>query len=112
MTLDSLAALERIEHDQELYVEICGIFRDDAPQIMLQLKETFRDADLSAATRHAHSLRSASANIGAADLSVMARTAENALRAGDRKNIPALFSKLDQEMSRVVEALHQLALKR
>jgi len=105
MILDRQAALERIEHDQNLYNEICDIFRDDVPQIIIQLKEAHSRGDHQVATRHAHTLKSAAANIGATDLSESARTAENAFRAGELGNIHMLISEIDENFSRVLEAL-------
>lgn len=110
MILDSQSALERIEHDRELYDEICMIFRNDAPHILIQLKDTFAATDIPAATRYAHSLRSAAANIGATDLSDTARKAEDALRAGELEQVSGLGSELDQELAHVMEALRQLSV--
>jgi two-component system sensor histidine kinase/response regulator len=105
MILDKHAALERIEHDHELYDEICEIFRDDVPKIIAQLKTAYTGGDFPLATRHAHSLKSSAANIGATELSETARVTEYALRAGEHSNIHTLISTIDQNMSHVLEAL-------
>ena len=105
MILDRQAALERIEQDVELYNEICGIFRADVPRLVALLKSSYADNDISTATRHAHSIKSAAANIGAAKLSDTARSAENALRSGELSAISTLIAKIDQNMSQVLEAL-------
>jgi two-component system sensor histidine kinase/response regulator len=105
MILDRQAALERIDHDQALYDEICGIFRDDVPKIFAQLKEAHSRGDHPVATRHAHTLKSAAANIGATDLCESARSAENAFRAGELENIHILISEIDKNLSYVLDAL-------
>lgn len=105
MVLDKQAALERIDQDQELYDEICGIFRDDVPRIMAKLIEAFNEGDIHVATRHAHSLKSAAANIGANDLSVTARLTEHAFRSGDLKSIPALLSENELQIERVLKVI-------
>ncbi len=105
MILDKQSALERIEHDLELYVEICEIFRDDVPRIISELKSSFSGKDIATATRHAHSIKSAAANIGATNLSETARSAEYALREGNLESIPALISELDINFSQVLTAL-------
>ncbi len=105
MILDKQAALERIDHDQELYDEICGIFRDDVPRILIKLIEAFNEGDLQVATRHAHSLKSAAANIGASDLSETARLTEHSFRSGDLKNIPTLLSEIRLNIERVLEVI-------
>jgi len=105
MILDKNAALERIEYDQELYDEICGIFREDVPAIIIRLKEAFQAGDLSVATRHAHSIKSAAANIGASDLCEAARRAENDLRSGCIENTPSMMAEIDEKVSLVLQAL-------
>ena len=105
MIVDRHAVLERIENDQELYDEICGIFRDDVKKIMKHLKEASEGGDIPVAARHAHSLVSAAANIGATDLSETARSAENALRSGDPEKIPLLISEIEIKLSYVLEEL-------
>jgi two-component system sensor histidine kinase/response regulator len=105
MILDKHAALERIEHDHELYDEICEIFRDDVPKIIAQLKAACCGGDIPLATRHAHSLKSSAANIGATELCETARLAEQALRAGEHSDIHTLISRIDYHMSHVLEAL-------
>lgn len=105
MILNRQAALERIEQDLELYEEICGIFSDDAPTILIDLKQSLNNRDIPAATRHAHSLKSAAANIGAIDLCETARLAENSFRAGDIKNSYTMISNIEQNLLLVLEAL-------
>jgi len=105
MILDKQSALERIEDDLELYEEICEIFREDVPRIIAELKSSFACNDLASATRHAHSLKSAAANIGATNLSESARSAENALRDGDLESVSTIFSELDSNLSKVLAAL-------
>lgn len=105
MILDRKAALERIEQDLKLYEEICEIFRDDAPTILIDLKKSLNDRDIPAATRHAHSLKSVAANIGASDLCESAKLAENSFRAGDIKNSHTMISNIEQNLLLVLEAL-------
>lgn len=105
MILDRHAALERIEHDQELYAEICGIFREDVPHIIANLKKALLDVDIPVATRHAHSLKSAAANIGAMDLSETAGSAEIAFQAGNLENIHTLIAEIDRKLLCVLDAL-------
>lgn len=105
MILDKQSALERIEDDLELYEEICEIFREDVPRIIAELKSSFACNDIPTATRHAHSIKSAAANIGATNLSESARSAENALRDGDLESVSTIFSELDSNLSKVLAAL-------
>lgn len=105
MLLDKQTALDRMDDDDELYHEICGIFRQDAPQIMNKLSEAFNCGEIPVAIRHAHSLKSAAANIGANDLSETARLTENAFRNGELKSIHTLLSEINQHILRVLEVI-------
>jgi HPt (histidine-containing phosphotransfer) domain-containing protein len=107
MILDKQAALERLEHDLELYEEICGIFREDVPKILEQLKAACRDKDFSLATRHAHSIKSAAANIGADFLSAVARSAEDSLRGKTIDLTKEMICDLEQNMALVLKELEQ-----
>lgn len=78
MTIDREAALERLDHDLELYEEICEIFRDDGRTMLDQLQTSLVAGDAVTALRTAHSLKSSSANIGANQLSSCAHQAETA----------------------------------
>lgn len=105
MILDKQAVLERIEHDQQLYDDICKIFRDDVPKTISRLISACEHADIPAATRHAHSLKSAAASIGAIELCETAGKAERALQAGDLGDMESLLSAIGRNMSRVLETL-------
>jgi HPt (histidine-containing phosphotransfer) domain-containing protein len=105
MILDSQTALERIEHDQELYEEICGMFREDVPALLNQLKEALKNGDLPTAIRSTHSLKSAAANIGADELCEAAGVTENRLRAEDMSDIHTLITEIDRNFLRVLQAL-------
>lgn len=78
MTIERDAALERLDNDLELYEEICGIFCDEGRSMLDQLRESLTAGDAVTALRTAHSLKSASANIGATQLSSCAQKAEMA----------------------------------
>jgi HPt (histidine-containing phosphotransfer) domain-containing protein len=105
MILDRQAALARIDNDEELYHEICEIFRDDVPDILSKLILSVNNEEFATATRHAHSMKSSAANIGAVELCETAKQAETALRSGNSDEIKILIPLLDQKLAAVIQVL-------
>lgn len=105
MTLDRQATLARIEGDQELYTEICGIFSSETPVILEKLQQALAVDDMTLATRYAHSLKSSAATIGAIDLQDTARTAEAAGRAGNAQELRMLVPQLSKQLEQVLKEL-------
>ncbi|MGD0586492.1 MAG: Hpt domain-containing protein [Oryzomonas sp.] len=105
MAVDKRAVLERIDNDQELFLEICAIFRNDGPQLVRKLRDAVDAGQIVVAIRHAHSLRSSSANIGASELSELARQAELAGNQGDAGIIRALLPIIDAKLLEVIAEL-------
>lgn len=105
MVVDKLAVLERIDNDQELYVEICAIFKHDGPELVRKLRDAVDAGQIVVAIRHAHSLKSSSANIGAHELSELARQAELAGNQGDAGIISALLPVIDAKLHEVIAEL-------
>ena len=62
--LDHAKALERLGGDEELYVEVAGIFRKDALQLVDAIQTAVRDRDADALRRTAHSLKGAAGYVG------------------------------------------------
>ncbi|KAB0663700.1 Hpt domain-containing protein [Oryzomonas japonica] len=105
MTVDKLAVLERLNNDQELFVEICTIFKQDGPQLVRKLRDAVDAGQIIVAIRHAHSLKSSSATIGAYELSELARQAELAGNQGDVSIISALLPVIDAKLHEVIAEL-------
>jgi HPt (histidine-containing phosphotransfer) domain-containing protein len=105
MTLDKQAVLARIDNDHELFEEICAIFKDDGPRLVRKLRDAVDAGQIVVAIRHAHSLRSSSANIGASELSELARQAELAANQGNDDIIRALLPVIDAKLHEVIAEL-------
>ena len=107
--LDRTEALSRLEGDEELLQEVTEIFLEDAPTQINILRDALEKNDGELAMRQAHSLKSASANIGAEALSAVARQSEAAAKEGGAEAAKAYFSAIEQEFSRLKEALAALS---
>ena len=78
--LDKFAALQRFDGDEQLWDEIVVLFLDDAPKQLEILEQALESGNQELATRQAHSLKSAAANIGGEAMREAALCSEVAAR--------------------------------
>lgn len=80
-------AFNRLKEDMgEDFEELIPIFIESGHDILSALEQSFSDGDIEAFSRHAHSLKSCSANLGGHRLSAQAANLESLSNAG---NMPA-----------------------
>jgi HPt (histidine-containing phosphotransfer) domain-containing protein len=101
------SALERLEGDEELLREIIGIFLEDAPRLFLALKQARTERDQKTSERQAHSLKGASANVGATALQEISLTAENSAREGRWEELESLLPEMEQRLHASLDALRK-----
>ncbi len=63
--MDREVALSRVGGDAELLKEIAGLFLEDYPKVMAELREAVARLDAKAVERTAHGLKGSVANFGA-----------------------------------------------
>lgn len=103
--INKAEALNRLDGDEELLAEICEIFMDDAPIQMETLKQAIADNDRTLTERQAHTIKSASANIGAETVREQASRLEQTARENDLSNVDELYEGLEQELEEVLKEL-------
>ncbi len=100
-TLNRDAALERLDGDTELYEEVVAVFLEDTPKQIEILRGALREGDLELARRQAHSLKSASAGIGAESLSAACFDAEKEFAGTAAAANEALFARIEEEFGKL-----------
>ncbi len=100
-------ALERLDGDKELLKEICDLFIDDAPKQMGVLKQAMENSDTDMTERQAHSIKSASANIGADSLSEKAMVIELSAKDKNLNDVKNLYKGLENEFEKVMQMLKE-----
>jgi HPt (histidine-containing phosphotransfer) domain-containing protein len=103
--IDMVKGLAMLGGAQDVYRQVLVTFGEDA-QERLQSLQTAPDADtLPAFITRVHALKSASASIGAAELSAQALGLETAGKAGDmafiRENLPVFAKNLAEMIDRI-----------
>ncbi|HQF55715.1 MAG TPA: CHASE domain-containing protein [Fibrobacteria bacterium] len=103
--LDWTAFVARVMGDQELAWKIADAFRKECPGIASRLRSSIEAGDANSARQEAHSIKGASANIGADALGGIARRLEEDAISGDLDALRSDLPRLDAELERVLEAL-------
>jgi len=90
------------------FLSLVRVFLEDAPRAILRLQDAAAESDLPALVAAAHSLKSTSANLGAMDLSELARQIEHGGRRNELSDPVSLTQRLVDEFARVDKALREL----
>jgi len=87
------------------YLKTLGIFRDDGLEKINTIRECAETNDLSLYAVHVHALKSASASIGAARVSNLARSLEIAAKNNDTEFIGKNNEKFIEELTMLLESI-------
>jgi HPt (histidine-containing phosphotransfer) domain-containing protein len=91
--------LDRIDDDLDLAEELAAIFREDTPGQIARLSEALDSGDRETAERLSHSIKGASASVGAEPMRKVALTMEMACREGNlqeaAESLPELRDRFD-----------------
>lgn len=91
-----------------LLLEIIGMFLDDAPARIREIEQGFASGDVQLLERAAHSLKSASANVGAVQLSSVCKRIEEIARARGSNGIAELIPESKRALDRATCALRSI----
>jgi HPt (histidine-containing phosphotransfer) domain-containing protein len=104
-TLDSL--MDSVGGDAEFMVDLIDTYVADAPDQLEALKTALTVGDVAGLVRPAHTLKSASASLGALVLAERCRQLETAARSGSLDGAGESIEGLAVELERVVSALER-----
>jgi HPt (histidine-containing phosphotransfer) domain-containing protein len=94
--------------DPGLLVELIDLYLGDAPQRMAEIEQSLANGDWKLLERAAHTLKSASANIGALGLSELCKQLECQARKRDPHDCESLCKRSAEDLARVESALRKL----
>jgi len=106
---DQEAALEGLGGDEQLLVEVVGLFLDDCPRLLAETGSAIGRADAATVKRLAHTLRGVAGNFAIAAVVEAARSLEDRARVDDWDGARASFDTLSLAIERVRPALEALA---
>jgi CheY-like chemotaxis protein/HPt (histidine-containing phosphotransfer) domain-containing protein len=93
------------------FVGILRSYLEHAPKLLNEIEQAVLDNRLEALVRPAHSLKSSSANVGAMQLSELARGLEHKGRQGDGADLTAAFQTLFECYRNSTTALQQIVAR-
>jgi len=109
--VDMKAAVQYYSGDEDGFVDLLELYCMDGKRKTKLLRELV-ETDLLRYQIEVHGLKSASANIGAMDVSAMARAQENAAAQGDREFIAGQFPLLLAEYETLLANIEQFLERR
>jgi HPt (histidine-containing phosphotransfer) domain-containing protein len=89
------ALLERVGGDQQIFIELCDVFLDDAPKRLDIMREALAAADAPVLQREAHAFKGAAAAFDAEHVVMIARQLEQLAATGDLRDAPRVLAVLD-----------------
>lgn len=102
---DKKGLFERLMEDKDLIKDIIEGFLEEVPGQIAALNEALEKKDRELIRRQAHSLKGASANIGASALRETAYQIELAAKAGDLDKASDLIPELNKQLKELKQAL-------
>ncbi len=106
---DLAFALKRVDGDHALLREVTGLFLEDAPKLLQQIRDAIEHRDARLLEHAAHTLKGAVGNFGARPTQELALELEKAGRSGQFDDAPALLNQLEGQFARLNPALEALA---
>jgi HPt (histidine-containing phosphotransfer) domain-containing protein len=103
--LDALSRLQRDGHP-DIVRRVITLFLESAPRLLQDLAEAAARGDAKRLQCASHTMKSESANVGAAVLSSLCRELEALARTGAAEKAAAAIDAIDAEYRRVEAALH------
>ncbi|NLV40410.1 MAG: PAS domain S-box protein [Candidatus Hydrogenedentes bacterium] len=99
--------LDMLSGDGDAVREVLGQYLESAPEQLARIADCMARGDAAQAGREAHTLKGASANVGAEALAEAARALEAAGRDGDLDAVARLLPAAEQEFSRLKALLQE-----
>ncbi len=95
--------------DRELLASLFQLYIDDAPKKLRSIEEFASQGEFYQIERIAHSLKGASATVGAARLCGLAAELEQAAKAGSQEQINVLRTELTRVSEQTLESMRRFA---
>ncbi len=102
---DARLALERVDGDKELLLEIAGLFLEDVPRVVPELRRATADFDAKAIEHLAHSIKGSVGNVGGLAAHEAAIRLEEKVKIGREEEIAASVDRLIHEIDRLTAVL-------
>jgi CheY-like chemotaxis protein/HPt (histidine-containing phosphotransfer) domain-containing protein len=106
--IDQVVLGELREIMEEAFPDLVHTYLRDTPALIIAMRDGIRDGDANGLRLAAHTIKSSSANMGAAQVAALAKELESIGRAGTTEGAKPLLVKLFAEYVRVKQALETI----
>ncbi|TFW27399.1 response regulator, partial [Massilia horti] len=110
VALENIRALSR-ERGDALVQQVIAAYVDDTPQQLRSLREAIAGDDSGSVRKVAHTLKSASANVGAQKLAQLCKEMEHLGRADTTEGANVILTDMEQEFQAVRHSLSEILEK-
>ena len=107
MAFSQTDLLARVGGSETLMSEVIGLFMDDAPRLLADIRQGLANGDEAAVYRTTHTLKGSAGNFGAQSLIDVAQRLEARAREGDMTTAANVFATLEDEVNRLMQDLAQ-----
>ncbi len=97
---DREAAMERVGDDTEFLKELVEMFNSESPQQLAEISKAISELDFKTIRETAHSIKSASGNLGLTRVYDLSFQIEKMGRDETIQGIEGLYKELDEELKR------------
>ena len=108
MVLDLQSLKRRVFDDDALVREVLDAFVEDIPEEVQRLEQALASRELETASRQAHTIKGASANVEAGEMREFALQIEQAAKGGSVEKARSLLMELKEALARFREAVGQV----
>ncbi len=105
---DLATALDRVDGDTELLKELAGLFLDECPKRMAEIRRAILERDTSGLRKSAHALRGSVANFGAPAATEAAALLEKGGHDQDWADVEPAWAALEEAIAGLTPALAKL----
>ncbi len=96
-----LSAIRNLGQGQDIMVRIIGMFKDSTPEAVDEMRQSLKDGDNECLRRVAHTLKSSAANLGAMEISALARHIEQAAREERHDGVEEAINAIADQLTEV-----------
>lgn len=105
---DKKEGLALLQGDEELLMDLIGLFLSETPVQIEVLLQAFREADADTIRKQAHTLKGSLSTLGANTLMALAQALEEAAQIGDWSSLPRRISDFEAAYISLCQALQAL----
>jgi len=103
--------LERLDGDEGLFNEIMGVYLEDVPRLIGKIKEAEKGKDALLVEREGHTLKGASANVGALAIQDIALQIEMTGKSEMLEDVGSLIGQAEMEFEKLKTSLEDLGIQ-